>query len=147
MNTQNFATTILVNQSPQEVFDAINNVRGWWSGEIEGITDTPGAEFTYTVPGVHYSRQRITEFIRGKKVVWSVVDAELNFVNNKTEWKGTSISFDIAKKGDKTEVRFTHAGLEPAQECYKDCSNAWRLLINGNLKNLIVSGEHQPSPW
>ncbi|MBO9681246.1 MAG: SRPBCC domain-containing protein [Flavisolibacter sp.] len=147
MNTENFATTILVDQSPQEVFDAINNVRGWWSGEIEGITDTPGAEFTYTVPGVHYSRQRITEFISGKKIVWNVVDAELNFVNNKTEWKGTSISFDIAKKGDKTEVRFTHAGLEPAQECYKDCSNAWGLLINGNLKNLIVSGEHQPSPW
>ncbi|HTM92376.1 MAG TPA: SRPBCC domain-containing protein [Flavisolibacter sp.] len=147
MNTHNFETTILVDQSPQEVFDAINNVRGWWSGEIEGLTDTPGAEFTYAVPGVHYSRQRITEFIPGKKIVWSVVDANLSFVKNKTEWKGTSISFIIAQKGDQTEVRFTHAGLEPAHECYKDCSNAWRLLINGNLRNLIVSGEHQPSPW
>jgi hypothetical protein len=147
MNTENFATTILVDRSPMEVFDAINNVRGWWSGEIEGVTDKPGAEFTYAVPGVHYSRQRITELIPGKKIVWSVVDANLSFVKNKTEWKGTSISFIIAQKGDQTEICFTHAGLEPAQECYKDCSNAWRLLINGNLKNLIVSGEHQPSPW
>lgn len=147
MNKQNFTTTFLVDQSPEEVFDAVNNVRGWWSGEIEGVTDTPGAEFTYTVPGIHFSKQRITEFIPGKKIVWNVVDATLSFVKDKDEWKGTNISFDIAKKGDKTEVRFTHVGLAPDFECYKDCSNAWGLLVNGNLKNLIATGEHQPSPW
>jgi uncharacterized protein YndB with AHSA1/START domain len=147
MNTQNFTTTILVDRSPEEVFDAINDVRGWWSGEIEGATDKPGAEFTYAVPGIHFSKQKITEFVPGEKIVWKVVDATLSFVKNKSEWKDTNISFDIAKKGGKTEVRFTHIGLEPDHECYKDCSNAWGLLINGNLKNLIATGEHQPSPW
>lgn len=147
MNTQHFTTTFLVDQTPDEVFNAINNVRGWWSGDIEGITDEPGAGFTYTVPGVHFSRQKITEFIPGKKILWHVVDAALSFVKDKGEWKGTSISFDIAKKAGKTEVRFTHFGLAPEFECYNDCSNAWELLINGNLKNLIVTGEHQPSPW
>lgn len=147
MNTKDFTTTILVDQSPQEVFDAINNVRGWWSGEVEGITNKAEAEFTYTVPGVHYSKQRITVFVPGEKIAWDVVDASLSFVKNKSEWKGSSIHFDIARKDGKTEVRFTHIGLEPAQECYKDCSNAWGLLIKGNLKNLIVTGEHQPSPW
>jgi hypothetical protein len=144
---QNFTTAILVDRSPEQVFDAINNVRGWWSGEIEGMTDIQGAEFTYTVPGIHFSKQRITELITGKKVVWSVVNATLSFVNDKNEWEGTNIVFDIAKKGDRTEVRFTHVGLAPIYECYKDCSSAWALLINGNLKNLITIGEHQPSPW
>jgi uncharacterized protein YndB with AHSA1/START domain len=147
MQDKNFTTTILVDQSPEEVFDAINNVRGWWSGEVDGATDKPGAEFTYNVPGIHFSKQKITELIPGKKIVWNVVDATLSFVKDKSEWKGTSISFDIAKKDHKTEVRFTHIGLAPAFECYKDCSNAWGLLINGNLKNLIATGEHQPSPW
>jgi hypothetical protein len=147
MENKDFTATILVNQTPEEVFNAINNVRGWWSGEIEGATDTPGAEFTYSVPGIHYSKQRITEFIPGKKIVWQVVDATLSFVKDQAEWKDTNIHFDISKKGDKTEVRFTHVGLAPDFECYKDCSNAWGLLIKGNLKNLIATGEPQPSPW
>ena len=124
MNTNHFTTTILVDQSVQEVFDAINHVSAWWSGEIEGTTDTPGAEFTYTVPGVHFSRQRIVALVPGKKIVWDVVDARLEFVKNKSEWQGSSIIFDIAEKGDQTEVRFTHAGLQPDHECYRDCSNA-----------------------
>jgi hypothetical protein len=147
MKTENFTTTILVDQSPEEVFNAVNNVRGWWSGEIEGTNDRPGAEFTYTVPGIHFSKQRVTELITGKKIVWNVVDARLSFVKNMSEWRDTDIIFDIARKDNQTEVRFTHIGLLPANECYKDCSNAWGLLINGNLKNLITTGENQPSPW
>lgn len=147
MQNQNFTTTILVDQSPEEVFAAINNVSAWWSGEIEGVTDTAGTEFTYSVTGIHFSKQKITESVPFKKIVWHVVDATLSFVKDKSEWKGTDIVFDITKKGNKTEVRFTHVGLAPEFECYKDCSNAWGLLINGNLKNLIITGEHQSSPW
>ena len=147
MNTQHFTTVIVADQSPEEVFNAINNVRGWWSGEVDGVTDVPDALFTYTVPGIHFSKQKITAFIPGKKIVWNVVDAELSFVRNKNEWKGSNICFDISAKAGKTEVVFTHVGLTPAIECYNDCSNAWGLLINGNLKNLIATGEQQPSPW
>lgn len=147
MNNQHFTTEILVDKTPEEVFNAINNVRGWWSGEIEGDTDKLDAEFTYSVPGVHFSKQKITEFIPGKKIVWDVVDASLSFLENKSEWTGTNIVFDIAKKDNKTEVRFMHIGVVPACECYKDVSNAWQLLVNGNLKNLIATGEDQPSPW
>jgi hypothetical protein len=146
-NDRNYTTSFAVHQSPEEVFNAINNVRGWWSGEIVGDTDKLGAEFTYRVPDAHRSKQKITEFIPSKKVVWHVLDATLSFVKDKNEWKGTDIVFEIAKKGDKTEVRFTHVGLVPACECYNDCSNAWGMLVNGNLRKLIITGKVQPSPW
>src|ERR1700737_5018431 len=106
MRNQNFTTTISVERSHEDVFAAINNVRGWWSGEIQGDTDKLGAEFTYRVRDVHRSKQKITVFTPGKKVVWHVLDGDLGFVKDKSEWKGTDIVFEIAEKGDKTEVRF-----------------------------------------
>jgi hypothetical protein len=147
MKTSNFTSAFLVDQTPEEAFSAINNVRGWWSGEIEGNTNELGGEFTYSVPDIHYSKQKIKEFIPGKKVVWHVLDAKLSFVKDKSEWKGTDIVFNITKKGDKTEIRFQHIGLVPEYECYNDCSNAWGLLVNGNLRKLISTGIVQPSPW
>jgi hypothetical protein len=55
--------------------------------------------------------------------------------------------FDIAKKGDKTELRFAHVGLGEELECYDSCSNAWGVLINGNLRRRIATGEPQPSAF
>jgi hypothetical protein len=145
MKTENFTTSFLVDQSPEEVFDAINNVRGWWSGEIDGSTDSLGDVFTYRYKDVHRTTQKITEFMPGKKVVWHVTDAELSFVKDKTEWNGTDIVFEIAKKDGKTEVRFTHVGLVPAFECYGGCSGAWGFYINDSLRNLIASGKGEPN--
>jgi hypothetical protein len=147
MKTRDYATSFTVDQTPEEVFHAINNVRGWWAGEIKGDTDKLGAEFTYGVQDVHRSKQKITEFIPGKKVVWHVLDSHLSFVKDKSEWNDTNIVFDISQKEGKTEVRFTHVGLVPQYECYGSCSNAWGMLINGNLRKLITTGEVQPSPW
>ena len=146
MEIQNYTTSFLVDQTPAEVFAAINNVRGWWSGKIEGATDKLGEEWTYRYKDIHYSKQRITELVPGRKVVWDVLDGYLNFVTDRSEWKGTKISFDISRKGDKTELRFTHIGLVPQDECYNVCSDAWGGYINGSLRKLITTGKGRPNP-
>jgi hypothetical protein len=145
MKTSDYTTSFTVDQTPEEVFDAINNVRGWWSEEIDGSTDELGAEFTFHYKNVHRTTQKITELAPGKKAVWHVVESHINFVEEKTEWKGTDIVFEIAKKDDKTELRFTHVGLVPAFECYGDCSGAWGFYINDSLRSLITTGKGQPN--
>jgi len=145
MKPQHFTTTILVDQSPIEVFNAINNVRGWWPGDITGETNKPQAEFTYAVPEKHYAKQKITEFIPGKKIVWHVLESALGFVKDKSEWQGTDIVFEIIPKVGKTEVQFSHLGLSPKFECYQACSKGWTMLINDNLSKLIATGETQPN--
>ncbi len=147
MKKQSFTTAFSVAQTPQQVFDAINNVRGWWSGEIDGETGTLGAEFTYHYKDMHRSKQKISEFVPRKRVVWHVTDAELTFVKDKTEWIGTDIVFEIARKGGKTELRFTHLGLVPAFECFGGCSGAWGALVDGNLRKLITTGKNQPDAF
>ena len=147
MNQQSLTTSFTVGQTPEEAYAAINNVRGWWSGRIDGTTDELGAEWTYRYEDVHLSKQKITELVPGKKVVWEVLDGYLNFVEDKTEWKGTKITFDIAQKDGQTEVRFTHLGLVPDFECFDLCSNAWGFYINGSLRSLIETGKGEPNAF
>jgi uncharacterized protein YndB with AHSA1/START domain len=139
-----FTVMMLVDRTPDEVFAAINDVRGWWSGEIEGETDRPGAQFTYRYADVHRSVQRITEMVPGRKVVWRVVDSHRDYLVDKSEWTGTDIIFEVADRQGQTEVRFTHRGLNDHSECYGSCSNAWGALLNRNLRGLIATGEPQP---
>jgi hypothetical protein len=145
MKDQNLTRSFTVDQTPEEAFAAINKVREWWSGEIEGSTDKLGAEFTYRYKDVHYSKQKIAELVPGKKVVWLVEDSYLSFIEDKTEWNGTKVVFEISKKGGKTEVRFTHVGLAPNDECFKACSDAWGFYITGSLRNLIATGKGEPN--
>jgi len=141
LESSNFTTTFFVNQTPTAVFDAVNNVRGWWQGEIEGSTNKTGDEFDYRVKDVHFSRQRLVEVVPDKKVVWLVTDSKLNFLSNKSEWTGTKISFDISEINNKTQLRFTHQGLMPGIECYGACSNGWSKLIHESLFSLITTSK------
>lgn len=61
MSKLDFTTTLLVDQSINEVFEAICDVRSWWSGfyseEIEGSTENLNDEFTFRAGGgAHYSK-------------------------------------------------------------------------------------------
>ena len=146
MKTSNFTTSLLVDQTPEEVFNAIDNVRGWWSQEIEGDTDKLNAEFIYHYKDVHISKMKITEFVPGKRITWLVMENYFNFTNDKNEWKGNKIIFEINQKGNKTELQFTQEGLVPAYECYDVCHDAWTNYIQKSLRSLITTGKGQPNP-
>lgn len=143
-NEKNFTAAITVDQTPEEAFDAINNVRGWWQEDIEGTTDKLGGTFKFHYKDIHYSTHAITEFTPGKRVVWHVLNSKLNFVNDKEEWDNTDIVFDITKKWNKTEVCFTHIGLVPSVECYNGCVEGWSFFIKNSLRNLITKGQGKP---
>jgi hypothetical protein len=145
MNNQDFTAAISVEKTPEEALNAINNVRGWWSENIQGGTGKLGDEFTYRYKDVHFCKIKIAEVIPSKKVVWHVLDNRFNFTKDKNEWKGTDVIFEVSKKGNKTEVPFTHRGLVPEYECFDVCSNAWGSYINGSLRSLITTGKGQPN--
>jgi hypothetical protein len=146
VSNQSYNATITVEQSPKEAFDAIRNVRGWWSEEVTGGTAKVGDEFKYHYQDAHKCTMKLVELIPNKRVAWLVTDNYFSFIADKTEWKGTKVVFDIAKKGAKTEVHFTHEGLVPAYECYNVCSDAWGSYIRGSLKSLIANGKGSPNP-
>ncbi|HEY0447720.1 SRPBCC domain-containing protein [Actinophytocola sp.] len=144
MSAQSFTTAVSVDQTPQEAFDAINDVRGWWSRSLEGRTEHRGDEFTYRYEDLHRCTIRVTEAVPGKKVSWLVLDNYFNSIQD-PEWTGTTIEFDISEKDGETEVRFTHLGLVPEFECFDACSDGWTFYVNNSLRDLITTGEGQPS--
>ncbi len=145
MTATSFTTTLLVNHTPKEVFNAINNVRGWWSENIDGNTDSLGAEFLYNYKEVHTCKMRIIEFIPNQKVVWLVVENHFNFTENPNEWKGDTLVFEISEKGQQTQLQFTQLGLTPDNECFNVCHDGWTGYIQGSLKDLITTGTGKPN--
>ena len=141
MKSQDLTFSFTVDQTPDEVFDAIKQVSSWWPGVIAGVTDRLGGEFTYRYKDMHSSTQKITEWVPGKRVAWHVTDSHLSFLKEKDEWTGTDVVFDIARKGGKTTLTFTHEGLTPGVECYGACSDGWGYIITECLPAFITTGK------
>ena len=141
MGTKDFTIAITVDQPASEVFNAVRNVRAWWSEEIKGDTANLNDEFDYQYGNVHRCKMKLVEVIPDKKVVWQVLDNFFSFTEDKTEWIGTKVIFDIVEKENKTLLHFTHQGLVPTFECFGDCSNAWTMLIQESLLSLVTTGK------
>ncbi|SKB79594.1 SRPBCC family protein [Dyadobacter psychrophilus] len=142
MKNHDFTTSIIVDQTPAEVYNAILNVRGWWSGlygeSFEGSSEKISDEFSFLAGGgMHYSKQKLVELEKDRKVVWLVTESNLTFVENTNEWQGTRIIFELFPEGGKTKVVFTHVGLVPEFECYNSCAPAWKGYVQDQRLNLV----------
>jgi hypothetical protein len=145
MTTSDFTTTISVDQTQKEAFNAINNVRGWWSEEIEGSTNKLNDEFKYHFQDLHRTELKIVELTPEKKIVWFVKDNYFKSMKDKSEWIGTKIIFEISQNDNKTQIQFTHLGLVPEYECYNVCREGWTHYINNSLRSLITTGIGLPN--
>ena len=133
-----------MDNSIQDTFKAINGVSKWWTDDLEGSSQKLNDEFIVQFGDIHKTGQKIIEFVPDEKVVWLVTESRLNFIKDKQEWKNTKISFELSRQGDKTQIHFTHIGLVPEVECFKDCSKGWDYYIKGSLFKLLTEGKGTP---
>lgn len=144
IKNQDYHADITVSMSAHEVFKIINQVTKWWTDDLEGSSQKLNDEFTVRFGDVHVSTQKLVELEPDKKVVWLVLDSNLNFIKDKQEWKNTKISFEIVSQDKKTKIHFTHFGLVPHVECYNSCSRGWDYYIKGSLYKLLTEGKGTP---
>jgi hypothetical protein len=111
---------------------------------IAGPTHEVGDEFT------HWSRASttpdpVTELLPGKRVVWQVLDNWMSFIDDQSSGRGRRSASTFRRPGRRTEVRFTHVGLTPRDQCFDVCRDAWGLYVNDSLPSLITTGVGRPS--
>lgn len=145
MKEKNLTLAFVVDATPEEVYAAVTNVRGWWSEGLVGASAAVGDELTYRHGDVHRSTHRVIEAVPGKRVVWKTIASKLSF-DDPEEWNGTEVRFEIAPKGKKTELRFTHVGLTPELACFDSCTRGWTYYVGDSLRALVITGKGKPDP-
>lgn len=146
MSDTNYTQTFFTSKKQNEAFEAIQNFRGWWSEEIEGRTDLLNETFFYHYKDVHLCKIRLIEKIPNEKLVYEIMDNQFSFTEDKSEWTGTKLIFEISKDENQTKIKFTHKGLTPEYECYNICNESWGNYVGKSLFNLIETGKGNPNP-
>ncbi|WP_433331993.1 SRPBCC family protein [Spirillospora sp. CA-294931] len=154
-NTEHLTATMTIDRTPEQVFEAITNVRGWWTENLIGHSAALHDEFVFTddseyagqtaraKEGIRFARFQITEVVPGRRMVWHVVDSD--FIDGTDEWTDTKVIFDLTADARGTTLRFTHEGLTAAESsCFEACSVAWTFFIAQSLPQLITTGTGRP---
>jgi hypothetical protein len=144
MKQQDYHNSISVDAGAAEAFEAISRVPAWWAKNFEGYSESLHDIFTVRF-GETFVTFELTEFVPNKRVVWHVTDCYLHFIKDRTEWKGTSVIWDISREGDKTRIDMTHRGLVPACECFENCQRGWNRHITESLYKYLTENAGMPA--
>jgi hypothetical protein len=141
MKKNNFTSSISAEITPNEAIKKIGNVPEWWGVTFTGKSEKPKDQFIVKMSGDSFFNFTVTEIVPDKRVVWLVTDCHMPWYSNKTEWTNTRLIFDLKQNGGITDITFTHEGLTPEVECYKDCEPGWTHWIQTSLFSYLTNGK------
>ena len=141
MEKNNFSCSISAKMSAGEAIKKISNVPDWWGITFTGSAEKQNDTFTVKMGGDSFFNFTVTELIPGKRVVWLVTDCNMPWYADKKEWAGNRLIFDLQENNGETELAFTHEGLTPDVECYKDCEPGWTHWIKTSLFSYFTMGK------
>jgi hypothetical protein len=141
MEKNDFTSSISAKISANEAIKKISNVPEWWGVSFSGNSEKQNDKFTIKMGGNSFFNFTVTELIAGKRIVWVVTDCHMPWYSDKKEWTDTRLIFDLNEHSGLTVVKFTHEGLTPEVECYKDCNPGWTHWIKTSLFSYLTTGK------
>ena len=125
--------------SQADVYKALATIEGlsaWWTTTTEGESKIGGVlRFRFGTGGFD---MKVLQLDPARRVMWQVVDGP-------GEWIGTTVSFDLGRRGDWTIVLFKHQGWKEPVEFMHHCSTKWGVFLL-SLKSLPETGNGAPWP-
>lgn len=137
--------SITVQASAKEIFICLTDrIKEWWTETMEGSSANKADEFTVRF-GSSYKTFRVVDKIKPEIIVWRCTDALIDIpeLENKKEWIGTKVVWEILPMKDISELKMTHVGLTPQMDCFDICEKGWNYFL-ASLEKLISTGSGEP---
>jgi hypothetical protein len=134
---QDYKCTVNARVSAEEAYRKVARVSDWWNQRSTGKTQKVGDTFRVNF-GETWVDFEVVEAVPNKRFVWHVTDCHLHSFEDRTEWKDTSVIWDLTTASDTTTVTMAHAGLTPAVECFKACEAGWNFHVGESLLKLLT---------
>ncbi len=141
MENQNYQSSISAKISPSEAIKKISNIPEWWGVNFTGSAEKPNDTFTVKMSGDSFFNFTVAELVPNKRLAWLVTDCNMPWFTDKREWANTKLIFELSENHGETTVSFTHDGLTPNVECYKDCESGWTHWIKTSLFSYLSTGK------
>jgi uncharacterized protein YndB with AHSA1/START domain len=146
METKNYHSSVVMQAPAEEVYQALTlEMPKWWSADFSGSAKAKGDVFTVRF-GNTFMTMEIEEVVTNERIIWRCIDTyqdHSTVQNNKTEWIGTRVIWEISNESNSTRLSITHEGLTPEFECYGICEQGWNFYLS-SVYDLVTTGKGQP---
>ena len=131
------AHRVRIRSRPGEVFQRVATTEGIaaWFTEAASPGYREGGRLELHFPDGSVGFE-IRELRPPRRIVWHCTSRE-------NPWFGTDVVFDFAREGDRTVVRFDHAGWPEISDRFRDCSQSWAYFLE-SLRLLVETGRGTP---
>lgn len=133
-----YTVAVELPKPPAEIFPMLTDLKKWWPEDFNGDDFRLNSAFELTVGEGHYSKNRVTEFVPGKKLVWMTISAMRE--SDGFDWTGTKFIFELLPHGSNTIARFTYDGVVLAHEVEK-LEQICDMTMKDFFYNYIVNGK------
>ena len=138
---KNFSCNIPLTIAPDEAIKRISNIEKWWGVTCEGSSEKLNDTFTVKMGGDSFFNMTVETLIPNKKVTWLVTNCYMPWYVDKKEWINSKLTFELSQNNEIPVLTFTHIGLTPEIECFKDCEFGWTHWITRSLLSYFTTGK------
>ena len=142
---KDYQKRIVVQKPANQVYAAITeHISDWWTNDLSGSASQKGDSFKIAFGGTRKTME-ISEILPNQKVVWTCTQAyiDMDSLENKSEWLGTKIIWELSTEGQTTTLEFLHQGLNKDLQCYNVCQDGWNTFL-GSLESYLKTGQGKP---
>src|SRR5882724_5746723 len=116
---------VLISAAPEKVYAAVATqagMRSWWTADTQMEEKVGGkAEFGFDKRSAVF-RMTVETLDPSHRVV-------LRCHGDQPEWNGTTLTFDVVKNEDGTNLIFVHSGWRELTEFCSNCNAMWGNLM------------------